>query len=175
MNGLDIAMTAIMTLCLVYGAWKGFIRDAFSLVGLAGGFFVASRFYPEASDFIKTWISSPRIAMILGWILIFFLCWFSVRMLSTMLRESMRVLRLGWMDKVAGLGFGFIKGVLICAGLLVVLSMFFPTDSPILTRSRLSPYINEITREMGKWIPGGLGDKFRKTTPMKNKAVPGGL
>ena len=61
--------------------------------------------------------------------------------------------------------FGFIKGVLLCAGILVVLVAFLPDRAPLLTGSRVAPHIIGISWELGRLVPGKLGERFREPSP----------
>jgi len=161
MNALDVAFLGILGVSLLYSTWKGFVRDVFSLVGMLGGFVIAARFYPVAAAWVKPWVSTPWAASLLGCAAIFVVSFLAISMLGRMVWRSLRILRLGWVDRVAGFGFGLLKGVLLCAGLLVVLDAFLPPKTPLLAESSLAPSVREITREIGRRIPGQLGERFR--------------
>jgi membrane protein required for colicin V production len=162
MNALDIIILGIIGVSLLYSTWKGFIRDAFSLVGLVGGFFVASRFYPLAASWLDSRVPYPWMTVVLGWVLIFLIVYIAVSVLGRMVRGSLNFLRLGWVDRLVGFFFGFLKGVLLCAGLLVVLAAFLPPETALLVRSRLAPRVLELTHKLGRWAPGDVGERFQK-------------
>jgi membrane protein required for colicin V production len=161
MNALDVAFLAIVGVSLLYSTWKGFVRDAFSLIGLLGGFLVAARFYPFVADWVKPWISTPWASSLAGCVILFAISFVVISMLGRMVWQSLRILRLGWLDRIAGFGFGLLKGVLLCGGLFLVLMAFVPPKTPLLTESRLAPLVMELTWEIGRRIPGQLGDRFR--------------
>lgn len=163
MNALDLIFLGIMGVNLLYSTWKGFIRDVFSLAGLVGGFIIACRYYSVAADWVSSWVPYPEIASILGWILIFLIVYIAVGILGRMVRGSFQILRMGWVDSVAGFFFGFIKGVLFCAGLLVVLVALLPPEASLLKKSRLAPHVMGLTYELGRLAPGHIGERFRKS------------
>jgi membrane protein required for colicin V production len=153
MNALDVAFLGILGASLLYSTWKGFVRDVFSLVGLLGGFLLAARFYPWPAEWVKEWVSSPWAASLLGCVLIFLLSFVAISMLGHMLWRGLRVLRLGWFDRMVGVGFGLLKGILLCAGVWVALASFLPPTTPLLTESQFAPLVMDVTREIGRLIP----------------------
>jgi uncharacterized membrane protein required for colicin V production len=75
--------------------------------------------------------------------------------------KGVKAVHLGWLDRLAGVGFGLAKGIVLSAGLLVALVAFLPSQGGLVEGSRLAPHVLEITREVGRRIPGSLGDQFR--------------
>jgi membrane protein required for colicin V production len=165
MNVLDVVIVGIMGMSLLYSVWRGFVRDVFSLVGIVGGFLMAARFYPQAAQWARPWVSSPWLASAVGFVLLFLVVFVFVVLLGRLVWKVIRVLRLGWVDRLAGLGFGFIKGVFVCAGLVVVLEFFPSAEASLLTGSRLAPHVKQVARELGRQVPGQLGERFRKEQP----------
>lgn len=161
MNPLDIAFLGILGVSLLYSTWKGFVRDVFSLAGILGGFFLAARFYPEVAAWVRPWVSTPWVAALVGCAVVFLATFLGVSLLGRMLGRSLKLLRLGWLDRAAGFGFGFIKGVLLCLGLLVALVGFLPSRTPVLAESRLAPVLVQVAKEAGKKLPGHLGQWLR--------------
>lgn len=165
MNALDLAFVTIILVSALYGTWKGFVRDVFSLAGLVGGFLVAFQFHSVPAQWLKTWLSTPLIANIVGWFIIFMLTYLTTLLLGRMLWGSLKTLRLGWLDRLAGLAFGFLKGILLCAGIIVILVAFLPNRTPLLSGSLLVPYVIGISWELGSKVPGHLGERFRTGDP----------
>lgn len=168
MNLLDLALLGIMVLSLLYSTWKGFVRDVFSLAGLIGGFFVAFHFYALFAAWLTRWISTPLLANLLAWITLFLMTYLVTSLLGRMLWGGLKSLRLGWFDRLVGLMFGFVKGILLCAGLLLVLVAFLPAHAPLLTGSRLAPHVIGISWELGRLVPGKLGRQIRRAQPPRD-------
>ncbi len=162
MNALDAAILGVTGISVIYSTWKGFVRDAFSLVGLIGGFIVAARFYPVTAGWFRSWISSPTVASTVGFLLIFLVTYLACSFGGRVVRRGLRRLRILWMDRVAGFGLGLVKGIAVCAGMLVLLRVFLPPDAALVGQSRLVPYVKEIAWELVNRIPGQLGERLRK-------------
>lgn len=161
MNPLDMAFLGIMGLSLLYSTWKGFVRDVFSLVGILGGFLVAARFYPVVTSWLRAWVTPQWAAALLACACLFLVTFLGISLLGRMLWGSLKLLGLGWLDRVAGFGFGALKGVILCIGVLAALIGFLPSRTPVLADSRLAPVLVEAAREAGKKLPGQLGQWLR--------------
>ncbi|MGQ9653261.1 MAG: CvpA family protein [Thermodesulfobacteriota bacterium] len=162
MNALDAVILGVTGVSIIYSTWKGFVRDAFSLVGLVGGFIVAARFYPVTAAWFRSWISSPVVASTVGFLLIFLVTYLACSFGGRVVRRGLRRLRILWMDRAAGFGLGLVKGIALCAGMLVLLRVFLPSDAALVGQSRLAPYVKGIAWELVNRIPGHLGERLRK-------------
>jgi len=162
MNELDAVILGIVGVSVIYSSWKGFVRDAFSLLGLVGGFVVAARFYSVTSGWVRSWISSPTVASTVGFLIIFLATYLACSFGGRVVRRGLKHLRIVWMDRLAGFGLGLLKGVAVCAGIVVLLRVFLPSDTSLLGQSRLAPYVKEIAWEIVNRIPGQLGERLRK-------------
>ncbi len=162
---MDAVILGVTGISVIYSTWKGFVRDAFSLVGLVGGFIVAARFYPVSAGWFRSWVSSPTVASAVGFLIVFLVTYVACSFGGRMIRRGLRRLRILWMDRVAGFGLGLIKGMALCAGILVLLRVFLPPDTAIVGQSRLAPLVKEIAREIVNRIPGQLGERLGRDDP----------
>lgn len=161
MNPLDMAFLGILVVSLIYSTWKGLVRDVFSLVGILGGFLVAARFYPYGAVWLKPWVKTDWTAALVACGVLFLVTFLVVSLLGSLLGRSLKLLKLGWLDRTAGFGFGFLKGLLLCLGLFLALAHLLPSKTPVLEESRLAPVLLQTAREIGKKMPGQAGKWLR--------------
>lgn len=162
MNPLDMAFLGILGVSLIYSTWKGFVRDLFSLVGILGGLLVAARYYSYAAAWLKPWLKTDSSAALAACAVLFLVTFIGVSLLGRMLGRSLRLLKLGWLDRTAGFGFGLLKGVVLCLGVFLALAHFLPAKTPILEESRLAPVLLQAAKEIGKKMPGQAGKWLRE-------------
>lgn len=162
MNPLDMIILIIMGFCMVYGVWKGLVRDLFSIVAVVVGFVVASRFYPLGARLMGLWLNDHSLAKALGFLLIFLLGALAVAFCGWLVRGLFGLLSLGWLDRMGGGIFGLLKGLFICAGLVMVLVAFLPPRNTLLQGSRFSPYVVSLTKRITALVPRSLDSLFRK-------------
>jgi membrane protein required for colicin V production len=160
MNPFDILVIIIMGFCVVRGLFRGLIKEVSSIVGVLAGFYAAYTYYPLMGSFLKRWISDPSYLNILGFLIIFCLVLIIVSILGVIIKYLMKIAFLGWVDRICGVGFGAIKGVLIVSVILMMLTAFLPKDTPLLRGSRLAPQIMMVAENMAKVVPGEMKRQF---------------
>lgn len=115
---LDI-IVAILVFFFAYKGYKnGLIKELGSLLGLIAGVFLAIRF----SDFVGTLIQNntdiePEYISIISFAVIFIAVVVLVLMFAKILDRFVKVIKLQWLNKFAGVAFASLKTVLILGGL----------------------------------------------------------
>lgn len=126
MNWLDIVVIVMLIVPTLIGFKRGLIGTVVPLIGIILGIVLAGRFYGSIADWLSTWLHSPSQARIVGFIIIFVLVMVAMAVLAAVLRRFLGLLLLGWVDKLAGLVFGFLIGGLVMGAVLALASKFFP-------------------------------------------------
>ncbi|MCW7752487.1 CvpA family protein [Desulfobotulus sp. H1] len=169
MNPLDMGILCIVGFCLIRGIFRGLIREASSIVGVLAGFYAAFTYYPLLTDKIATWFAEPDMARMLAFLAIFLGVFMTVALLGALLRTVLSVVFLGWVDRLAGGGFGFVKGILIVSVLLVALASFLPRENRLLAESGLAPRAMVISEGLVSMVPQELKDQFHdKVSSLRN-------
>jgi len=71
MNSFDIIVMVIVVLCLVRGAFRGFVKEIASIVGVVAGFYGASVYYTMAGELLAPWIDAATYRELLGFFITF--------------------------------------------------------------------------------------------------------
>ena len=82
-----------------------------------------------------------------------------------LVRWVLRRIGLGWADRIAGAAFGAVKGCILVTLIVMVLLAFFP-QRPWIRQSQFAPYFLGWARDGAGWLPGDLGEKVRRGTPV---------
>ena len=161
MNPLDIVIIVILGFGLIRGFFRGLVKELSSIIGVIAGFFAANLYHPVLAPYFKSWISDPNYIHIISFALIFIAVFLIVSILGVILKYLLKVAFLGWADRVFGILFGLVKGVLIAAVLLMALTAFLPRDNALVKDSLLAPHISVITQKMAYLVPQEMKDKYR--------------
>jgi len=162
MNILDIIIVVIMVISICYSIYRGFIREIFSLLGIIAGFIAASQFYLVGANYLKQWIENPSISKIISFLAILIIVTIGVSLLGRLIRKLIKAIKLGWLDRLIGGCFGFVKGLFIVCILLLILIAFLSPQSRILAESKLSPYVITMSRVLTSFVPNNLRTIFRE-------------
>jgi membrane protein required for colicin V production len=160
-NTLDFIFGIILVLLLIRGLYNGFIREIASIVGLFIGFFLANRLYTTVVPLAERFIDDSSYAHIVSYIVVLCGTFFGVLLVLAILRNLFRMALLGGIDRFAGGLMGLVKGTVLCAIILMVLTAFLPSDSESLTRSKMAPRIHMLTSSMSSLLPETMREEVR--------------
>ena len=160
MNPFDILIIILLVVTLVRGVFRGLVKELASIIGVLGGFYAAYSYYAHLAQPLGKWIPQAGWANIAGFVLLFIGVYLIVSILGVVIKYLLSIAFLGWVDRLCGAIFGFFKGVLICAVLLVALIAFLPSGSTIVRGSMLSPYIKMIAQPMARVVSKEMRQRY---------------
>lgn len=121
MNILDIVLLACLIPAVIQGLRKGFIAQVVAIISLILGGWLAYRFSSALTGWLGQWIEAPAAAMnVISFIIIFAIVVTLLFLLGKILEASIKIILLGWLNRLLGLIFALFKYVLVL-GLLTVL------------------------------------------------------
>ncbi len=162
MNKLDIIFIVIISVTLIRGFLRGIVKELIGIGGIIGAFWVATNYYPLISPYLSKFIGNSQLVTIASYASLFVVTLLIIFFIGSVIRELLKNLSLGWLDKLGGGVFGFVKGVLICSLLLLLLTFAMSPRNNLLVDSRLSPYVTKITQKIIYLIPQRLKDEFKE-------------
>ena len=123
------------------------------------GVLLAAWFHRDVARLFKDVVRTENIALFLGFSLIFLVTllvgfvaiWFAARF--------MKFAKIEWADRLLGAGFGFIRGWMICAAVLLALTAF-EIQTERLKNSELAPYFLPGSRVIAIMTPYEIKAKF---------------
>ena len=122
MSILDIILLICFIPALISGIRKGFISQVISIVSLIAGIWVSYEFASAVGGWLGQYIeASENILSIIAFALIMIGVFIVLGLLGRFLEGILNLVMLGWLNKLLGVAFAFIKTALI-VGLVI---MFF--------------------------------------------------
>jgi membrane protein required for colicin V production len=160
MNALDIVIGLILAYCLIRGVFRGLVVEIASIFGVFAGIYAAVFYYPHAAAYLSRWIAEEAYRNIASFLVIFGLVFIVVGVLGILIKYLLNISSLGWLDRLCGVAFGGIKGILISAVLLMALTSFLPSGTALIKKSHLAPHVNLIAVRLAKIVPQDMRQKF---------------
>lgn len=152
MNSLDIVFIVIVGFFLVRGLFRGLVTELGALFGVVGGFLLANRYYPEAEPYVSKIISDSSWVGIASYAGVFLGVILITSLLAAVIHTIIDSSPAAWLDHLAGLLLGGLKGVLICCVLLACITYFLP-KAEFVTNSKAVPYLQQATTFLQQYIP----------------------
>lgn len=175
MNLFDYLLIAIVGLSMVLSLWRGFVREAISLIGLVAAFFAASRASGVAAGALTDWIPNQTAANIAGFVLVFVAVMVVVALLGALIRKLVDMADLTATDRTLGMLFGLARGLLLIGLFFLIYTSYAGHDQPWMKKSLLTPYAKQLGDMLGRAIPEGYpfsrqgGHPTAPDIPLKDK------
>jgi membrane protein required for colicin V production len=141
MNLLDYIIIITLAYLIVKGIFRGFMKEIASLAGIVLGIVFGVTFLPEMTDFLKPYLPFTQLLPLISLAIIFILVLIICNFLGWFLKKLFQKVFLGWFDRSLGAGFAVVKGVVLTYFVIVILSFFPASQAPLVTDSRLAPWI----------------------------------
>ncbi len=156
-NVFDCVIVGIIILSLIFGLFRGFVREIMSLVTWIAALFAAFRFSPRVSELLHSVISNDRTRDIVSVVLIFIIVMLIGFIATKLAHGFSEVSGLGFLDRLLGLVFGAARGVLLVVILLLIIQVTSYKNAAWVKQSQLAPYAQPVVTYFSTLIP----DKIR--------------
>lgn len=119
---MDIVLIVVVALATFMGLRRGLIGMVLPLVGLVIGVILAGRFHDTVGGWLP--IDNPEYAGWAGYAIIVVAVLIVSVIIAVVLRRFIRLVLLGWVDRLGGAGLGLALGGLFCAAALAACVKF---------------------------------------------------
>ena len=148
LNGLDIALLAVLGLSAVFGAFRGLVREVLSLLAWIAAGWLALRYHGWLADRLVSVIAQDGLRQAAGFLLLFIAAIISVSLLNRLLSMLVHASRLGGIDRLLGFIFGALRGVMIGLVFVALIDMTPLGESSAWADS----IVAETYRQLADWI-----------------------
>lgn len=125
LNVLDIVFAGLIVAFTLISMMRGAVREVLSLIGLVGGFLLASRYYGALADRVEAIMPDRALGELLSFLAILVAGYFAGSLLSGF-GDLLGAKRRGLLDRLLGASFGFGKGTTISLALYWVIKEYIP-------------------------------------------------
>ena len=164
MSSIDYAILAVIGLSALIGVWRGFVREALSLLIWLLAFWVAYRWSQTLAFMLDGFVADPGLRLIVTFVVLFLLVHIVGFIVSRLLSVLIRSVGLKGVDRVAGGGFGLLRGVIIIA-VLVLLAEMTPLTQDVMWQQS---FMVSVFKDVLEWVQlnysfDEVGDAFVAT------------
>jgi membrane protein required for colicin V production len=172
MTVLDVAVLLLIGGLGIRGLLRGFVTESLSLCALIAGIIAVRLFHAPVTSFLDGMIGAEYVAALLGFVAVFGAVYALGTFAAHWIGDKTKSSALGLFDRVLGLGFGAIKGLLIATIGYVLFSIGYDalygveSNRPDWMRlSRSYPLLSASGSAMSEWMAensrqGGLLGAF---------------
>ena len=143
MDNADIVILAILALSILFGLWRGFVAEVLSLVCWVAAFWVAWMFGDAVAGWYGQWLHQPVARIIAGYLTCFLGVLVVGALLGWLLRKLIRGTGLSGPDRMLGMMFGLVRGVLLIFVIVLVIDLTPMAAAPWWQHSQLVPQFSQ--------------------------------
>lgn len=139
LNTFDWFLVVVLAVSTIAAFQRGIVRVLFSIFGLIAGILIASWNYEALAERLNRWISWGVTAQIVAFLLILVGVVMAFAVAARILRKTLGVVGLGFVDRLLGGAFGLLRGFLFGVVAMMAIAAFDPESSWV-KNSQLAPY-----------------------------------
>ena len=158
-NWLDWILALVVLFSALSGAGEGLAKGVIGLASLIVGVAVAAGGYHSLGDTLGSSIRSRELAYGLAFFLLFVLVLIIGGLVARAAEKLVNTAGMGWLDRLLGLFFGLLRGIIVDA--VVVMGLLaFAIRPEAVRKSQLAPWVMQESRAMAALMPPDLRRQF---------------
>jgi membrane protein required for colicin V production len=174
MSLVDIAILLLVILSAIQGFRSGLIQSVFSLAGLIAGIAIASWNYQHFAVELAPLLKNKQLSEAIWFCLLAVGVMLLAGLVGMLIKGLVHGVGLGWLDRLMGLIFGFLRGALLVTLGIVILAAFFP-DTRWLGDAQLAKYFIGSAHLTTRISPKELKEKIQDGLEVLEKDAPAWL
>ncbi len=159
---VEYFIVGVITLSVLTGLWRGFLKEAISLVAWIAAFFVAFLFVEDGAAYLTKYIGIPAVRIVLAFGVLFLSTLMLGGLVNLIVAQLMQHTGLSGTDRLLGLIFGLLRGGAIITILVLLAGLNQPlTQNPWWKQSLLLPYFQQAAVWLREYLPPAVAEHFK--------------
>lgn len=150
---LDWVFVAILAISTIFSFFRGFAREALSLISWVLALVLALFFGSDIGNWLFASFHSATVRSGAGFIFTFFVVLIIGMVLNMILGRFVKMSGLGIFDTILGGVFGFIRGIALLVIIIMFLSMPWLNASALLSESAMATMLQPVVTWAIKYVP----------------------
>ncbi len=155
-GALDIAIMVIMAYFLLRGALRGLVKEVVAIVGLLVAFWLAGIYGPVGAEHLITFDENQTTREVISFLVIFLVIYFIIGLISIFADKIVKITLTPMGSSLLGAVAGCLKGILMCAVLLMAAESFLKPDNPLFKNSAIWPVAKPVVNQVKAFVPENL-------------------
>lgn len=161
MTWLDYTVLGVMLVSIVWGAWRGLVREVISILGWVIAFLAANLFAGPFAETLPQAIPSPELRLAAAFIAIFIGSLVVTTLVGLLLSKAVHAVGLAGLDRVLGALFGVARGALIVLAATLLAGLSTLPKEPAWRDSVAGAPLAQAALALKPWLPQTFAERLR--------------
>jgi membrane protein required for colicin V production len=157
---VDYIILGIIAISALISVFRGFIREAFSLVVWIAAFWLAWTFFREFSQYLIQWISLPSARLGVSFAIIVITVLIIGGIVNFLLSKLVEHTGLTGTDRLLGIFFGIGRGAIMVAIIILLAGLTPLPQDPWWNESLLIVYFQDLSLWLKSFLPDDIAEYF---------------
>ncbi len=153
---IDYAIVALIVISSTIGLFRGFVKEAFSLLIWVAAIWIGLNFSREFSVFLESMISYPSARIAAAFALLLLITLILGSIIGYLLGELVEKTGLTGSDRFAGMIFGIFRGMVVVSLFIMLAGLTPIPEDPWWRESVLIPPFQALAIWLREHVPSGL-------------------
>lgn len=156
LNMVDFLIIAIVAISLFVGVFRGFVREVLSLTSWIGAVWLAYVYVLDVAALLAPYIEQQPIRVVAAFAGIFVVALIVFSLLSYLIYRLIAIAGISGVDRSLGMLFGFVRGCLVVAVLIMIAAFMDFTSQPWWQGSLLVDYFDPVIDLIRSLLPAEI-------------------
>jgi len=161
MTWLDYAVLGVAAVSLLWGVWRGLVREIISVLGWVLAFLAANLFAGPLAPSLPAAIPTPELRVLTAFLAVFIGTLAVTTLAGLLFSKLVRAIGLGSLDRVLGACFGLARALLIAVAFALLAGLTSVPRMPVWTDSVSGPVLGRVALALKPWLPETLTGRLR--------------
>ncbi len=161
MTALDYAVLGVVAVSVLWGAWRGLVRELISLAGWVIAFLAANLFAGPLAERLPGALRTPELRLLAAYVAIFIASLVVTTLLGFLLSKLAKAAGLGGLDRALGALFGLARGALIVVAFALVAGLTSLPKKPLWKDSASGALLARTAAALKQALPPAFAERLR--------------
>lgn len=161
MTWFDYGVLLVIGISALVAVIRGLVREVLSLLSWVAAFIAASTYAGSIAPMLPAAIPDDSLRMLAAFLLVFGATLLAMVVITLAIVELVRVVGLGFIDRLLGLAFGLVRGLLIVLIVVLLAGLTRLPEDRGWRDAMLSQPLEVLARAVCPYLPADLARKIR--------------
>jgi membrane protein required for colicin V production len=161
MTWLDCAVLGVVGVSIVWGLWRGLVREVISIAGWVIAFLAANLLAGPLAEHVPRSVPSPQLRILVAYLGVFLATLAVTTLVGLLLAKLVKAVGLGGLDRGLGALFGTARGLLLVLAAALLAGLTSMPRQPYWRHSVSGVPLAHAALLLKPWLPKTFAERLR--------------